>query len=360
VVGALAVWARVGPAAAADVSVVAPRACAIGDELSFRAEQALGQPLKSAANVRCSIHIAHAPGVYAARLELDWPGSSRPSRLRAFRAPTCAKLADLLALAVVLAVGGEEDAEGSDPAGASPLDPDSMGEAKNGRASVALAPTPGGLEGAAGAAAGVATDAPAPDVDAAPTTVVRGEGRSRAPHLGAHAALVADAGTLPRVGFGPRLGASLGWNVLELRASATYLLPRDVSIERPNASPAGAEVGLFAGALDVCAPRLLALSSVEAGVCADAELGWLWGSSSDVSGPEERGTVWSAAGADVVGRWALAPRMGLDLSIGARVPFERDEFAIGGLGSVHQPGRVIGRVGVGVSVDFDGTPGTGR
>jgi hypothetical protein len=355
VLGVVALLGRVEPAAAAELSVVAPRACAIGEEISFRAERALGQPLKSAANVRCSIHIAHASGVYAARLELDTPGSSRPPRLRSFRAPTCAKLTDLLALAVVLAVGGEEEATGSDAADASSLDAAASVEPQRDEGSVALAR--GGLEGAPGAAEPGAAHALAPDADSAPSPSARGEAPARAPQLGARAALVADAGTLPRVGLGPRLGVSLGWKALELRASATYLVPREVSIERPNAGPARAEIGLFAGAFELCAPRLLALSSAEAGVCAGAELGWLEGRSSDVSGPEERGTLWSAAGADLVGRWALAPRLGLELSVGARVPFERDEFAIGGLGQVHQPGRVIGRAGVGVSVDFGGGPG---
>jgi hypothetical protein len=359
VFGALAVLARVGPAAAAELSVVAPKACAIGDEISFRAERALGQPLKSAANVRCSVHIVHASGVYAARLELDAPGASRPPRLRSFTAPTCAKLTDVLALAVVLAVGGEADTTDTGAIDASSSDADSAGEARNGAATVGLTPTPtpDGLDGISGAADGAE---PAPDVDAAPTPSVQRDRPSLRPHLGAHAALVADAGALPRVGLGPRLGMSLGWKAIELRASGTYLLPREAAIDRPNTSPARADVALFAGAFDLCAPRWLALSSAEVGACVGAELGWLWGSSSDVSGPEERGTLWSAAGADLVGRWALAPRLGLDLSVGARVPFERDEFAIGGVGRVHQVGTVIGRAGLGLSVQLDAAPGWGR
>jgi hypothetical protein len=344
VLAALVAFARVEPAAAAELSVAAPRACAIADEIAFRAERALGQSLKSAANVRCSIHIAHASGVYAARLELDSPGSARPARLRSFRAPTCAKLTDLLALAVVLAVGGEEDASAADSADTS----------------VGLAPTPGAVEGAPEVAGVAAGGERAPDADAAPSPSISGEGNSQSLRLGAHAALVGDAGTLPRVGLGPRLGVFLGWDGFELRASGTYLLPREASIDRPNVSPARAEVGLFTGAIDLCAPRLFALSSAELGACAGAELGWLWGSSSDVSVPDERGTLWSAAGADLVGGWALGGRVGLDLSVGARMPLERDELAIAGLGRVHQTARIIGRLGLGVSVDFDAAPGRRR
>jgi hypothetical protein len=69
---ALAAWS---PSEAAELLIAAPSACAIGDELSFRAERALGQPLEAAAPVRCTIYIARRGAAYAARFEVEAIGS---------------------------------------------------------------------------------------------------------------------------------------------------------------------------------------------------------------------------------------------------------------------------------------------
>jgi hypothetical protein len=107
--------------AAAEIAIARPALCSLGHELSSRVERALGQPLASTPELRLSVLVVHEQGSLAARLELASPG--QPSRLRSFRAPTCEKLTDTLALAVVLAVGARSGGGASSdvsPPGRSP------------------------------------------------------------------------------------------------------------------------------------------------------------------------------------------------------------------------------------------------
>jgi hypothetical protein len=332
----LVALAASSPSEAAEILIAAPSVCAIGDELSFRAERALGQPLEAAAPVRCTIYIARSGGVYGARFEVEAIGSPQPPRLRSFSAPTCVKLTETLALAVVLAIGaGANDPEAPSPRASEP---------------------PGG-PGLAGEAAGrlehtqQADRPPPPDLPERET--------SGGLRFGANAALVADAGTLPGVGLGAALGLALGGEALEMRLTGTYLPPRDVSIDGSGAGSPGAELELLAGGLDVCAPRLLEASELALGACAGAELGWLAGTGTDLALSRSGGTWWSAARVEAVARWGLGRGWGLDLLLTALAPLERDEFAVDGVGRVFRPGHVVGRAGLGLSLELDG-PATAR
>jgi hypothetical protein len=102
VIAAIGWLLAASPAGAAELLLAHPSACTIGDELSSRTERALGRPLAAAAALRCTIHIVHDQGAFAARLELERQG--QPSQLRSFHAPSCDKLRDRLTLALVLAI----------------------------------------------------------------------------------------------------------------------------------------------------------------------------------------------------------------------------------------------------------------
>jgi hypothetical protein len=327
-----------GAAHAAELSISAPTACSIGEELTFRVERALGQPLESAAPVRCTIHIARSSGMYGARMEVESIGSGRPSRLRSFSGPTCAKLTETLALAVVLAIGAGDDAAPSpgDPA----ADEGAAGAPDTNNAAQAVAaPASNELESAT------------LEADAAPPASSSAKDAPRGPRPGVNAALVADAGTLPGLGLGAALGVSLGWDRFELRGLGTYLPAREASIETSGAA-AGAEISLVAGSLGACLPRLLGAAGIELGACAGAELGWLAGTGTGLDISRSRGVLWTALRGDVAARWALGAGVGLDLSISALVPIERDEFSITGAGRVHRPGAVVGRASLGLSLDL--------
>jgi hypothetical protein len=331
-------------AAAAELSIATPAACAVADELTFRTERALGQPIESAAAVRCTIHIARSAGLYAARMEVETIGSGRPSRLRSFLAPTCAKLTETLALAVVLAIGaGPEDgaAGASDPPAAGPAG--SGSEAS--QAALAVAESSATLEM-------LQADTPARTSDDT-------QASSGQPNVAASAALVGDAGSLPGAGLGVSLGAALGGELLELRLLGTYLPAREASIETSSGS-GGVEIGLLAGSLAGCLPRLLRASRLELGVCAGAELGWLSGNGTGVDISRSGGTLWTALRADAAARWALGDGFALDLLFSALVPTDRDEFTISEVGPVFQTGTVVGRASLGVSFAFGGPDSDAR
>jgi hypothetical protein len=321
------------PSRAAELWIAAPSACPVGDELSFRTERALGKPLESAAPVRCSVHIARDGAEFVARLEVEVLGSAEPSRSRSLSAPSCDKLTETLALAVSLAIP-------SGPIASGPAEPE---------------PVPGAERSAIDAAApALADDTRASHdlerADGADATPARTTLASR-PRFGVSAALVADAGTLPGVGMGAALGATLGISAFELRAYGTYLAPRSVSIERPSAS-AGAEIGLRAASLLACAPGVARASELELGACAGAELGWLQGRGTLVGVSRSGGSSWSAARVDAEARWRLGNGFGVGLLLSALVPWARDEFAIEGVGGVFRSGSVVSRATLGLSYEL--------
>lgn len=315
-------------ARAAELSIATPAACAVADELRFRTERALGQPIESAAAVRCTVHIARSAGMYAARMEVESVGSGRPSRFRSFIAPTCEKLTETLALAVVLAIG----AGPSDMSADAPEAP------------------PAPEASAAPSAASPGIDTPAPD----PAPVVEPE---PGPAVIASAALIGDAGSLPGAGLGASLGAALGWDRVELRLLGTFLPAREASIDASSGS-GGVAIGLLAGSLLACLPRLLAPSRLELGLCAGAELGWLSGSGTGLDVSRSDGGLWSAPRLDAVARWALGHGFALDVQLSGLVPLQRHEFAVSGAGPVFQPSAVVGRAGVGLSLELGGTDST--
>jgi hypothetical protein len=67
--------------------------------------------------------------------------------------------------------------------------------------------------------------------------------------------------------------------------------------------------------------------------------------------------LWSAARAELGARWGVGPHwLGLDVRLGALLPLQRHRFAVTNDGDsqrVHQPGAIVGRLSVGVSVELD-------
>jgi len=329
----LAALCVTSPARGAELSLGRPSACAIGDELSFRAARALGRPLSEAGPARCTVHIVHDQGSLSARLEIESPG--RPARLRSFRAPTCDELTDTLALAVVLALGAAEDASS---------------EAGGGMSGSPPAVSPSG-DGATAPSDARSTDRGATEVR---TGAPPGAGAEL--HTALAAALVLDAGTLPALGIGPALAAAIGGDRFEARAIATWLPAREASIDPSTDGSAGADVGLVTGALLACVPHLAGPfvgSQLEFGACAGAELGWIAGSGVGVDAPESRGALWSAARLDLAGRYGLGPNgLGVELTLSGLLPLERHEFRIVDE-VVHRPAPIVARVGLGLALELD-------
>lgn len=337
---ALVAWlglAFTSPAFAAELLIAAPSACPIDDDLAFRAEQALGQSLASGADVRCTVHISRDGANYAARLEVQPIGSTEPPRQRALAAPSCEKLTETLALAISLAI-----ASGAEPSERAP----------NSASSASGAPAPP----ASAETTTLASVQDEPRADEPRADEPRSGAAERAPlglRVGAAASLVGDAGSLPGAGAGAALGASLGYDSFELRLLGTYLPPRSASVQSFEAGAVGAEISLLAGSLLACAPRVVqATDRLALGACTGAELGWIEGTGTGVDVSRSGGSWWTSLRADAEARWMLGPGLGIGLTLSALVPWDRDEFAIDGVGRVFRPGRVVGRAAIGLSYEL--------
>lgn len=319
-------------ASAAELVLAQPSACDISEELSFRAERALEQPLATAADVRCTVYIEQDAQGFRARLELSSPESSDAPRQRFFKAPTCEKLTDTLAVAIVLAIGSKLDEPASSRA-------PSAGSEES-QASAVPADVDAAVPGS-GDPGSTAVDA------TEPTVRVR---------WGASAAFVVDAGTLPAPGWGALAGVSLGGEALEVRLLGTYLWAREVSVVT-SMPGSGAELALAGGSLLGCAPRLMRTERLELGVCIGAELGGISGRGTGLSVTKDGSTRWLAARADAGARWTFGPKwLGLDLMLGAVVPLQRSAFVISNEGEalvVHRPSVLGLRASLGLDVGFD-------
>ena len=333
-VGALVLSAAFS-AHAAELLLAQPSPCAIGDELSFRAERALGQSLSTAADLRCTIRIERTAEAFAARLELAGPSGEGEPRQRSFQASSCEQLTDALALAVVLAVG----AAGADARPAT----GSVGP-----------PAPSPVAATPGASNDGGRDATA---EGASTPDAAARGGLPASRWGLRAALVGDAGALPGAGLGALLGGSVRWQTFELQALGTYLPSRQASLEGSGGQAIGAELGLLAGSLLACAPALVRRARLELGACAGAELGVLSGEGNGLSAPRSDSAPWWAVRGDLLARWGLGDGgLALEVLAGAVVPLSRDDFAVADAGRVrvvHRPAAVTVRASIGLGIELD-------
>lgn len=305
-------------AAAAELALAEPASCTTRDELSFRVERLLGQPLAQVEAMQLSVRIEPSRAGYDARLHVSRPADVAPGT-RALHAASCAELTEALALAIVVAIGA--DPEPSLPAGPAPTPPDppALPEAEP------VAPT----------------DKPT----AAPTT---------GPAWFGAAWMVADTGTLPAPGLGVALGVGLSWPDVQLRVVGTVLPEREGFLQLADASPPGASIGLLAGSVAACVPFAVKSSALGLSACAGWELGQLSGSGTHISTPFHQRRFWSAPRFDVAGRWALSETaLALEMLVTAAAPLTRDDFVVEGLGSVHRPANVVGRLGLGLSVSTD-------
>lgn len=321
-----------GPHAVALELQFSKSAACPSDEIAFRVENALTQPLASIAGPTFHVDIERAPSGYVGRVDVAGSSSDAAvSGARRVTAASCDELVDTLALTLVLAIAGQREAN-----------------ARNGAASAPPAPAAehAGHDTAAPSPVSGPDDALGPDA-ANPTE------SSTAARLGAFGALVGDAGSLPAFGLGVSLGVDLAWPSVELRALGMLLPGAEGAVDPSNPASPGAEIGLVSGGLLVCAPLSTRLVNAELVACVGAELGRLSGHGTRIDTSHSSATWWSAPRADLASRWTL-PMPGLTLEVGvmAAAPIWRDEFVLQGVGSVHRAAPVIGRASVGLRADF--------
>jgi hypothetical protein len=329
----LAVMTLASRADALELEFSKPSPCPT-EEINFRVEQAIAQPLASIAGPTFHVSIEHARIGFVGRVGTPrQSGDAIASSERRVTASSCDELVDTLALTLVLAIAGQRDANAASNRASAPHSLDASGNLAHGAAP--SSPVPGTAED-------IVENAARPAAPGAP-----------GPHLAAFGAVVADAGSLPSVGAGIAVGVDLAWPALELRAMGMVLPGAEGSVDPRDPASPGAELGLVAGGLLVCAPLSARAVGASLAACLGAELGRLSGHGTRIETPHSSTTWWSAPRADVGARWALpVPWLALELGVTVAAPIWRDEFVLQGVGSVHRPAAVIGRASLSLRADF--------
>jgi hypothetical protein len=325
-VGCALAWGVSGGAAsAAELRLGEPSVCVTVEELSFRVERALGQPLAQAAPLELLVSAAHRePSGFSARVEISEAGIPDSAGSRSFSATRCEELLDTLALALALAIGSR---------------------------SARAEPSPN--DAAGGAAPPLTVAVVEPPVKAQDALVPPDDG-SRAPSFGVRGELVLDTGSLPRGGAGLALGAGLAWPAVELQLLGTLLPPRESRIDVADPESPGVELGLVAASLSGCVPLAANGSAVAVAVCVGWELGMLSGQGTRVDDPHHQRALWSAGRIDLAASWRIPNSpFQLELRVSGLAPLTRDDFILGDIGSVHRPAAVVGRAGLGVRWEIE-------
>jgi hypothetical protein len=313
-----------GLASAADLEAHGPAECADASELSFRVQRSIGMPLEQAAPLAFDVEMEHAGAGYQAVIRVVDSSAGGETKQRVLTADDCAKLADAVGVAVALALG-------ADPA------------------------EPPHAEAEVSAHAAAATTEPplaATDAGAAPAATDPEPGGWR-PSLSAW--VLGDAGSLPSPSLGAALGVELGWRRLQLRALGTLLFEQHTEVVSALSPAPGARLELMTGALLACTlPFGAPASALHGLVCLGMEVGRLSGVGTDVASPRRGSALWAAPRLDVGALWTVpGSPLGLGVTVSAAAPLNRDEFALSGIGTVHQPPSVVGRLSIGIEIGFD-------
>jgi hypothetical protein len=159
-------------------------------------------------------------------------------------------------------------------------------------------------------------------------------------------AVTGDAGDLPGVGLGLRVGATLTHAALRAALALGWIPPRDSLM--PTGSGGRFQLG-FAAADGCWAPQRNAWTFL---VCAGGELGAYGAEGVGVTSSFSRTTLWRAARAAVGATLALGGPVALVLEAGAALPLSRPSFVLDGVSPVYRPASVAVRGGLGLEYWF--------
>ena len=312
-----------GSVRASELSWEGDPGCPDRDQLRFELERALGKPVSDAGELSFHVAVESSGARVMARVRVDAGEAGDAGDERVLEAASCAELTDTLAVALSLAIGRSESAEPEPSLAIDAARPEALASG------VAAAEDGGAAE------EGTASDT--------------GSG----PLPSAYALMVADVGSLPHAAIGAGLGVELSWARLRLQLGAAMFWPQRA--EWPSGNDVGAELGLTIGTARACTPALSNASrSFTVPVCGGIELGRMEGVGYGVSSARSRDIVWIAPRAEAGLSWALRDtRLRLETSLGAVLPLNRDEFVFDGMGTIHRPSRIAGRLGASLNLIFD-------
>jgi hypothetical protein len=158
------------------------------------------------------------------------------------------------------------------------------------------------------------------------------------------AGVLGEVGVLPAPSLGARLAIGARWRAWRLELAGLALLPRRAELATDGGL--SARIGWWAAQLAACRRVLGALEA-----CLGSELGELRGAGSGVDAPraargtwfaETLGAAWSSRGPSPSGPWSW--QLGSSLAIAV----VRPEFGFDGLGVLHRPSPISGRLWLGI------------
>lgn len=158
------------------------------------------------------------------------------------------------------------------------------------------------------------------------------------------ALVMAEVGMLPGPSLGPRLVLGLGQGRSSVELGASALLARSAVL--PGARAPSGDIHWIGGHIAACRELRMPLST-----CVGGEMGQLVGTGSGVDEPRTARGTWLAA---VVGAaWRRPFRspydpLGWEIALGAAFALVRPEFGFDGIGVLHRPSPVSGRLSLGL------------
>lgn len=321
-------WRRFGAAGGVAVALVCPAALAEPLALTWNAPAEC--PQVAAAEARVRRLAGAAPTAEAAELvasvtiaktaENRWSATlTLGASTRVLDGESCEGVAE--AAIVILAMAMEpQSARQPQPEPANVAEPEPEPAAT---APVAAAPAPPAAERVSEAAAASVS---APRAEAAP--------------WGASLRSFGEWGMLPAPSVGGVVAVHAAWGSHRVELSALGLLPRDAVLDEGTQ---GGEFSWFGFQLMGC--QLLARPAF---VCGGVEVGRLSGTGFGSREERTGHAFWAAPGIEALIAPALGNALSLDISAGIFIPLLKPQFAIEGVGVVHQPGPVSARVELGI------------
>ena len=161
----------------------------------------------------------------------------------------------------------------------------------------------------------------------------------------AHVHWLSDAGSIPGIGFGPGITFGFASGALRVEAGAAYLLPRTVYAAHPTRPVA--QLRVLTTALGT-SYQLFTTSAFALGPCARAEYGRIFGRSENVAMPARADAPWAIGFLGLHVELALSDAMLATITGLAGMPLDRVQFAIDGIGRIHELPAVLGRVHAGL------------
>ena len=218
--------------------------------------------------------------------------------------------------------------------------------------SLAIGPPQGGDPSLATATAAPAAEQESPVGVEESESVRAARASTSAPLPSAFALLVADVGSLPHPALGAGLGLELAWARLRVQLGAVMFYPQRASWQAD--ADVGADLGLTIGIARACMPVLRSRSaSLTVPSCLGMELGRMDGVGEGVSGARARDILWIAPRAEAGLAWARpGSPLSLETSLGVVLPLNRDQFIFDGMGAIHRPSRVAGRLCASLNLAF--------